>query len=94
MSLSRELLWVVLPIGLWLVCNYLVSTITDGKGKFKDIYCGTIYALSPYLYIALPLQILSNVLTQNEAFVYSYGFLVLYAWSAILFFTMVKHLYI
>ncbi len=93
MSLSRELLWVVLPIGLWLVCNYLVSTITDGKGKFKDIYCGTIYALSPYLYIALPLQILSNVLTQNEAFVYSYGFLVLYAWSAILFFTMVKEIH-
>lgn len=92
-SLGNELLWVVLPVGLWLICNYLVSTITDGKGKFKDIYCGTIYAFSPYLYLALPIQILSNILTQNEAFVFSYGFLILYAWSAILFFIMIKEIH-
>lgn len=92
-NLLEEILKVILPIGLWLICNYLVSTIREGKGKFKDIYCGTIYALTPYLYFALPLQILSNVLTENESFIYTYGFLILYVWSAILFFTMVKEVH-
>ena len=41
----------------------------------------------------LPLQILTNVLTQNEAFVYSFGVLVLVAWSAILLYLMIQEIH-
>ena len=84
---------VLLPLLLFVVCNYLVSTITEGEGKFKQVYCGTIYAISPYLLFMLPLQILTNVLTQNEAFVYSFGVLVLVAWSAILLYLMIQEIH-
>ncbi|MBQ4563077.1 MAG: hypothetical protein IJA58_01200 [Lachnospiraceae bacterium] len=84
---------VLLPLLLFVVCNYLVSTITEGEGKFKHVYCGTIYAISPYLLFMLPLQILTNVLTQNEAFVYTFGVLVLVAWSAILVYLMIQEIH-
>ena len=83
----------MIPLLLFVVCNYLVSTITGGEGKFKHVYCGTIYALSPYLIFMLPLQLVSNILTENEAFIYSFGEFVLIAWSGILLYLMVQELH-
>ncbi len=84
---------IILPLLLFVVCNYLVSTITEGEGKFKQVYCGTIYALSPYLLFMFPLQLLTNVLTQNEAFVYTFGVLILVAWSAVLLYLMIQEIH-
>ncbi len=92
-NLLNEAFTIFAPIFFWIVCNYLVSTITDGEGKLRDIYCGTIYAIAPYLILALPLQILTNVLTINEAFVYDFGMLFIYAWCFILLFIMVKEVH-
>lgn len=83
----------LLPLLLFVVCNYLVSTITGGEGKFKQVYCGTIYALAPMLLFTFPLQVLSNVLTENEAFVFEFGQLVLLAWSAVLLYLMVQEIH-
>lgn len=78
---------------LFVGCNYLVSTITGGEGKFKQVYCGTIYAFAPYLIFMLPLQILTNVLTENEAFIVSFGQLILIAWSLVLLYLMVQEIH-
>ena len=83
----------LIPLLLFVVCNYLVSTITGGEGKFKEVYCGTIYALAPVLLFSLPLQLLTNVLTQNEAFVYEFGQLIMLVWSAILLYLMVQEIH-
>jgi hypothetical protein len=40
------------PLFLWILANYFVATVSDGEGKLKDLYVGTIYALSPYLLLA------------------------------------------
>lgn len=84
---------ILLPLLLFVVCNYLVSTITGGEGKLKQVYCGTIYALSPYLLFTLPLQLLTNVLTENEAFIYSFASLILIVWSAVLLYLMVQEIH-
>lgn len=84
---------ILLPLLLFVACNYLVSTITGGEGKFKHVYCGTIYALSPYLIFMLPLQVITNILTENEAFVYSFGVFVLIAWSAVLLYLMLQEIH-
>ncbi len=83
----------LLPLLLFVVCNYLVSTITGGEGKFKQVYCGTIYALAPILLFTFPIQLLTNVLTENEAFVYEFGQLILLVWSAVLLYLMVQELH-
>lgn len=81
------------PLALWVVSNYLVSTISDGEGKFKHVYISTIYALVPYLVIAFPVMIISNILTLNEAFVFSFSLFIAKAWSAILLVAMVKEIH-
>lgn len=93
LSLFQEILWIVAPVALFIICNYLVSTITDGEGKLRDLYCCTIYALTPYLVFALPLQIITHALTLNEGFLYDFGMAAVMAWCAVLFVMMVKEIH-
>lgn len=81
------------PIVLFVLCNYLISSITEGEGKASDLYIGLAYCMTPYLIAALPLQIITNVLVQNEAFVYHFPMLLVIGWSAILFFMMVQEMH-
>ena len=87
------LLWTAVPLMFWIVMNYLVSTISDGEGKFSQVYVGTIYAFAPYLVFALPIALISNVLTYNEAFVYEYSMAAIRGWTVLLIFIMIKELH-
>lgn len=75
------------------VCNYFVSTVTDGEGKLKHCFVTFIYALSPYLILALPTFIISNFLTYNENIVYDLLMVVTYGWSAICLFRAIMELH-
>jgi len=81
------------PLLLWVMMNYLVSTISDGEGRLSEVYIGTVYALTPYWTFALPIALLSNVLTYNESFVYEYSLLFVQAWSALLIVIVAKELH-
>jgi sugar lactone lactonase YvrE len=77
---------------LLIISNYLVSTINDGEGSFKDIYCGIIYSFAPY-FIFKPFIILaSNVLTYNESFLLNFANVFIYSWVVILIITMIKEI--
>jgi len=92
-NLVEVLVRAIGPIVLFVLCNYLVSSITEGEGKASDLYIGLAYCMTPYLVAALPLQIITNVLVQNEAFVYHFPMLLVIGWSAILFFMMVQEMH-
>ena len=62
----------VIFIGLT-ACNYLVVTIHEGEGFFKDLYCAYAYCLTPYIVIKPFVILLSNVLTYNEVFLISFA---------------------
>ena len=85
-SAVKIVLFSTVPLFLWILANYFVATVSDGEGKLKDLYVGTIYALSPYLLLALPIMLISRVLTYNEQFLYTLLNIVMYGWSAILLF--------
>ncbi|SEM57739.1 YIP1 family protein [Paenibacillus sp. OV219] len=88
-----ELLKLTLPLFAWVISNYLVSVINDGEGSFKNIYKGTVYALSPYIIFAIPLAILSRGLTLMEGVIYNYSYDFVIVWSALLIFIMVKEIH-
>ncbi|MGH2541505.1 MAG: YIP1 family protein, partial [Ardenticatenaceae bacterium] len=83
----------LLLIVLWNAANYLVSTISDGEGSVRNVVIGTAYSLFPYLLIALPVALLSNVLTQNEVFLYSLPLGLMWLWIGIMLFIMVKEIH-
>ncbi len=87
---------VLVTVGVMLalvLCNYFVSTVTDGDGKLKHCFICFMYALSPYLIMALPVYILSNVLTYNESIIYTFCELVMYGWSAVCLFRAIMELH-
>ena len=75
---------VILPIFLWTVANWSLTTLMNGKGKMSHIYMAVSYALVPNIIINVFLIILSQVITYDEGAVYWVlsGFAVL--WTAIL----------
>lgn len=47
---------------LWSVCNWLVCSMFNGKGTFKEVYVSTCYAITPYVIFLFIKVILSNFL--------------------------------
>ena len=80
-------------LGLFVFANYLVATITNGEGFFKDIYLSTAHALIPYVMITPILAILSNGLTYNELIVYQLLDGLRYVWSGVLIIFMIKEIH-
>lgn len=62
---------ILFPLALWVVGNWALTTLFDGKGRLKQIYMATCYGMIPYPLFQLPLMILSNVVTVDEASFYS-----------------------
>ena len=52
---------------LWIVANWLVSTLLGGKGKIKEIVIVTCYSLQPLILEDIIHTILTNVLLPDEA---------------------------
>ncbi|KMJ58908.1 hypothetical protein AB685_07470 [Bacillus sp. LL01] len=92
-NFGLEFLTLFVPIILFIVANYLVSTINDGEGKFSDIYIGTIYSLAPVILFIIPITLMSNVLTLNELFLYVFSMQVMVGWSLVILFIMVKEIH-
>ncbi len=63
---------VLLPMGIWVLANWCLTTLMDGKGRLKEIYMATAYAFTPYVLIGLPMIVVSNMVTVDEGVFYTY----------------------
>lgn len=89
----EQVVFIFLPLTLWVIANYLVCSIRDGEGKLSDVFQGTAYILIP-LIIALPiLTLISNYLTLNESFIYEFGLLIALVITGIYVVLMVKEIH-
>jgi len=61
---------ILLPVGLWTVANWSLTTLMDGKGRMHEIYMAVCYALTPYVIINAIMIILSQFITFEEGAVY------------------------
>lgn len=62
---------IIFPLSLWVVGNWALTTLFDGKGKLGQVYMATCYAFTPYVIIQFPLMIFSNFVTVQEGQFYS-----------------------
>lgn len=90
---ENEVVYTVLLLFLWNAANYLVSTISDGEGRVRDVIIGSAYSLFPYALFALPIALISNVLTLNEIFIYTFSLNLMWLWTGIMLFIMVKEIH-
>ena len=61
---------VILPIFLWSIANWSLTTLMDGKGRLAHIYMGTAYAMTPMIIINAALIPISHVITVDEGALY------------------------
>ena len=61
---------ILLPVGLWTVANWSLTTLMDGKGRMYEIYMSVCYALTPYVIINVIMIILSQFITFEEGAIY------------------------
>ena len=54
------------PVALFVTGNWSVTTLLNGKGKFKEIFMAMMYALYPYCILRLAALVLSNYLLLDE----------------------------
>lgn len=78
---------------LFLTMNYLMASINEGEGRFGDLYVGMIYSAAPLIVMIVPIIFISNALTLNESFVYSFSLLVAISWTVIHLVIMIKELH-
>ncbi len=69
-NVFEEMASLALPFIILCLANWAMTTLFDGKGRFRDIYMGMCYALIPYILIQLPLILVSNILTYEEGSFY------------------------
>ena len=82
-----------LPLALWTVCGYMVSSVMYGEGHFRSVFIAGAYMLSPYLVFMPVINLLSLVLTLNEAFVIEFGTVLIWAWVILLLFLSIKEIH-
>lgn len=52
---------------LWVVCNWLVSVLAEGKGRIKEVFIVACYSLVPQIVSSILYLVLSNVLLLKES---------------------------
>ena len=75
---------VVFPLALFVVGNWALTTLFDGKGRLGQVYMATCYCFTPYPLMQLPLMIFSNFVTVDEREFYSVLSAVSLVWCALL----------
>ena len=86
---------VIVPLALWIVGNWCLTTLFDGEGSFKDIYLASTYALTPAILMIIPATIASNFVLASELKMVSFVTTIGFVWLGLLIFlgTMVTHDY-
>ncbi|MCL2386383.1 MAG: YIP1 family protein [Defluviitaleaceae bacterium] len=69
-SAGMVVMQMVMPIILFSVANWCLTTLFDGKGRVTDIYMGYAYAMAPQVIINAVLIPVSHVITFDEGAIY------------------------
>ena len=79
-----EILRIVLPWTLWTIANYGVSALFEGSGTFRGVARTTAYCLVPYILFAVPIALLSHLMTAQERGLYEILWSLVYLWVLLL----------
>ena len=85
-TIFAAILSVGIPVMLWAIANWCLTTLFDGEGSFKDIYIATCYSLAPLPLFLVVSTVLSNVLVTTEGKIVTLVTAIGLVWTVILIF--------
>ena len=94
-SIWGQVLGVLVPLFLFVLANWCLTTLFEGEGSFKDIFIACSYSLVPLPLLIIPATIYSNFCVTTETQIVSFIGTLAFIWLGILIFfgTMVTHDY-
>ena len=94
-TLVQTSLGVIVPLALWIVGNWCLTTLFDGEGSMKDIFIACCYSLLPIPMLIVPTTIYSNFALKAELDIVSFINTIALIWAFLLIFVgmMVTHDY-
>ena len=72
-SLFNTVIYYIIAVFLFVIGNYFISSINDGKGTLRSIYISLAYAFAPAILLMPMITLISNVSTLNEAFLLNFA---------------------
>ncbi len=95
LNIIMQIVSVSMPLLLWCVANWCLTTLFEGEGSLKDIFVASCYSLTPLPLLIVPSVLLSNVLTKNEGQIITLLSTFAFIWMGCLIFVgmMVTHDY-
>ena len=92
-SIWAQVLGVLVPLFLFVLANWCLTTLFEGEGSFKDIFIACSYSLLPIPMLIIPTTIYSNFCITTEIQIVSFisGFAFIWLGLLIFFGTMVTH---
>ena len=94
-SVWGAILGVCIPLALWIIANWCITTLFDGEGSLKDIYIASTYALLPMILTMIPATIASNFVLASETKIITLITTLGFVWLGMLLFfgIMITHDY-
>lgn len=86
---------ILVPVLLWVVANWCLTSLLDGEGSLRDIYVMSCYALFPIVLFTIPVTLASFVLSLDESMYLSFFGTLPVVWTLLLLFagSLVIHQY-
>ena len=94
-SILVQITGVLVPLLLFVLANWCLTTLFEGEGSFKDIFIACSYSLLPLPMLIIPATIASNVVTLSEQGIITMLSTIAFIWLGLLIFfgTQVTHDY-
>ncbi len=94
-SIWAQVLGVLIPLLLFVLANWCLTTLFEGEGSFKDIFVAGGYCLVPIPLLIIPATVYSNFCINTETDIITMISTIAFIWMGLLIFfgTMVTHDY-
>ena len=94
-TIWSQLISVLIPVFLFILANWCLTTLFEGEGSFRDLYVAACYSLIPIPLLVIPATIISNWVTTTEASIVTFVGTLAFIWVGLLLFcgTMISHDY-
>ena len=83
-NIFMQVMGILMPFLIWVLSNWALTTLFDGKGNLRNVYIASCYAIAPYPIVMIPNTIFSNILAADESTFYVFFYYLSLAWCVIL----------
>ena len=90
LDMLYQLQILILPVLLFCISNWAITTLMDGKGSFRDIFLVVCYSLIPFILFNFISPLLSNRLSLNDSAYLMIFDAIGYVWSGLMIFIGIK----